>query len=77
MVRDYDDVLTAEALVALEALVPFDRKAVMAGRLARRSARARMKQRIDFLDPDAKIARTEISVAGCTRRTLRRSGDPC
>ena len=35
----------------------------MAGRLARRHERARTRQRIDFLDPDATIARTDISVA--------------
>ena len=65
VVRDYDDILTSDAIVALEVLVPFDdeRKAVMAGRLARRDERARTKQRIEFLDPEARIARTDLTVA--------------
>lgn len=60
----YADVYTPEALAALEALAPLDadRKAVMAARIARRAARARDKQRITFLDPQATIARTKIKV---------------
>src|SRR5438093_13721203 len=44
--RIYPDVLTAEVIVALEALAPFDadRKAVMAGPIARRAAGARDRQ---------------------------------
>jgi malate synthase len=65
VVRDYDDILTSDVIVALEMLVRFDdeRKAVMASRLARRDQRARSKQRITFLDPDARIARTDLTVA--------------
>src|SRR5437868_6376255 len=60
----YADVFTPEAVAALEALAGLDadRKALMAARLARRAARARDKQRIAFLDPEATIARTRIKV---------------
>src|SRR3989442_14300203 len=62
--NEYKDILTKEALAALDALAHFDadRKAVMAGRIERRSARARNHDRIAFLDPDATIARTRIKV---------------
>jgi malate synthase len=62
--NSYPDVFTAEAVAALEALAGFDvdRRAVMAGRIERRSARARNRERIGFLDPDAWIARTKIKV---------------
>jgi malate synthase len=60
----YPDVFTPEAIAALEALAGLDadRKAVMKGRVERRAARARNKQRIAFLDPQATIARTKIKV---------------
>src|SRR4051812_14868799 len=60
----YADVYTPEAVAALEALARFDaeRKAVMAARIERRAARARNRQRITFLDPQATIARTSIKV---------------
>jgi malate synthase len=60
----YPDVFTPEAVAALEALASLDadRKTVMKGRIARRAARARNKQRIAFLDPQATIARTKIKV---------------
>jgi malate synthase len=60
----YADVFTSEAVAALEALAGLDadRKAVMAARIARRAARARDKQRIAFLDPQANIGRTKIKV---------------
>jgi malate synthase len=60
----YADVFTPPALAALEALADFDavRKTVMATRIERRAARARNKQRIDFLDPHAIVARTKIKV---------------
>src|SRR2546425_2136661 len=62
--NDYRDVFTGEAVAALEALsgLDKDRKAVMAGRIERRAARARNKQRITFLDPEALIGRTNIKV---------------
>src|SRR5262249_32242303 len=60
----YADVFTPEAVAALEALAGLDadRKAVMAARIERRAARARNRQRIAFLDPQATIARTKIKV---------------
>lgn len=60
----YADILTPQAVTALEALADLDveRKAIMAARIARRTARARDKQRIQFLDPHATIARTTIKV---------------
>jgi malate synthase len=60
----YADVLTPEVLSALDALALFDedRKAVMTARIARRADRAKNRARITFLDPDATIARTSISV---------------
>jgi malate synthase len=58
--RTYQDVLTREALDALEALAPLDadRKAVMAARINRRLARARNRERITFPDPQSVIPRT-------------------
>jgi malate synthase len=60
----YADVLTPQAVAALEALAGFDadRKAVMASRIERRAARARNQQRIAFLDPQATIPRTNLKV---------------
>src|SRR5262245_5553373 len=60
----YADVFTPEAVAALNALAGLDadRKAVMAARIARRAARTRNKERIDFLSPQATIARTTIKV---------------
>src|SRR5437667_10190613 len=62
--NDYRDVFTPEAVAALEALAGLDadRKAVMAARIERRAARARNRQRIDFLDQAATIARTKLRV---------------
>ena len=62
--NEYPDVYTREALAALDVLAKFDdeRKAVMAARTSRRSARFRNKERIGFLDPSATIARTSIKV---------------
>ena len=62
--QTYPDVLTPEALRALEALAHFDaeRRTVMTARIARRAARARDRQRIAFLDPAATIARTNLTV---------------
>ena len=60
----YPDVYTPQALAAIEALAPFncDRLAVMDARIERRAARARARKRIEFLDPDALIPRTQIRV---------------
>src|SRR5437762_4139286 len=60
----YADVFTPQAVAALEALAGLDadRKMVMAARIERRAARARNKQRITFLDPQATTGRTTIKV---------------
>src|SRR5437660_884102 len=60
----YGDVFTPEAVAALDALAGLDadRKALMAARIERRAARAKNKQRIDFLDSQATMARTNIKV---------------
>ena len=61
---DYPDVLTPEARRLLDALIPLDRerKVEMAARIERRAARFRNRERIGFLDPNAKIPRTDILV---------------
>jgi malate synthase len=60
----YHDVLTVEARAALEALAPLDadRAAIMDERIERRAARARDRHPITFLDPDAHIPRTRMTV---------------
>ncbi len=60
----YPDVYTPAALRALEALAPLnrDRLEVMDRRIARRLARERGRQRIEFLDPMTFIPRTNIRV---------------
>jgi malate synthase len=61
----YDDVLTPDALAALEALAPLDdaRREVMAQRAARRRDRARNGLPITFPDPGGVIPGTLIRVA--------------
>jgi malate synthase len=60
----YVDVYTPPVLEALAVLAPFNRdiKDVMAARLERRRRRAQNRERINFLDPGAKIARTQLTV---------------
>jgi malate synthase len=60
----YPDVLTPDALDALQALAGFDadRQTIMEARIARRAARARDRRRIEFLDSDTTIPRAGISV---------------
>ena len=61
---EYPDILTPQVVDALHALAPLDddRTAIMAARIARRSARARQHERIGFLDADSEIRRTSIRV---------------
>jgi malate synthase len=54
-----------------------DRKAVLAARYERRAARARNKQRITFLDPQATIARTQIKVHDARAGAFLGSEIPC
>ena len=60
----FADVLTPAAIAALEHLAHFDRdrKNLMAARIERRHDRAVNRQRIAFLDPDARIGRTTLTV---------------
>ena len=60
----YQDVFTSATMAALEDVGVFDieRRAVMRRRTERRAARARERQRLTFLDPEAYIARTRIKV---------------
>jgi malate synthase len=60
----YSDVFTPEALSALAALAHFNSiiKEVMAARIDKRSERSANKTRIEFLDPDSYIPRTNIKV---------------
>jgi malate synthase len=62
---DYPDIFTPEVLLALEVLAPLnlDRRELMAARLTRRQARATQGERIGFLEPDALIPRTGMTVA--------------
>jgi malate synthase len=64
LLQAYPEVYTPAALGALEVLAPLnrDRRELMAARIARRLARARGRQRIAFLEPDALIPRTLIRV---------------
>src|ERR1043166_3965154 len=81
----YADVYTPEAVAALEALAGLDaeRKALMAARIASRTERARLGQRLTFLDPQSTIGRTRITVQDARAgrfigsdipRALRRQG---
>ena len=60
----YPDVFTPQAVDALHALAPLDadRTAIMEARIVRRTARARDRTRIAFLDPAATIPRTTLRV---------------
>ncbi|MGD2045913.1 MAG: malate synthase [Gemmatimonadota bacterium] len=62
--QSYADVYTKEALDAIVALAPLnaDVKAAMRARIDRRTARARDRERIAFLDPDAVIPGTDLTV---------------
>ncbi len=64
ILQHYPDVLTPEAIDALEALAGFNhkRRQIMHARIARRAARFKDGRRIDFLDPAAVIADTGITV---------------
>src|SRR5688572_24544651 len=62
--KSYPDVLTSEAMAALEALAHFDadRRALMTSRTQRSLARARDNKKIAFLDPKSVIGRTRVTV---------------
>ena len=60
----YADIFTPEAMALLADLAPFEvaRRGAMDARIKRRTQRARVKERIRFLDPDQVIPRTEMTV---------------
>jgi malate synthase len=60
----YPDVYSPEARATISALAPLekDRRSLMSARIQRRLQRAREHQRIEFLDPEARIGRTDIKV---------------
>ena len=60
----YKDIFTSEALSVLAALSPFNKeiKDAMTSRLKRRADRQRDRLRIQFLDPESNIPRTNIKV---------------
>ncbi len=60
----YPDVLTSQAVAAIEALAGFneDQRQLMSARTERRAKRFRDRTRIEFLDPDALIPRTSVRV---------------
>ncbi|WP_461083275.1 malate synthase [Spirosoma flavus] len=62
--ESYPDVYTPEALAALSALAPFNKriKEVMETRMQRRALRQQTQTRITFLDPDSVIPGTTIRV---------------
>jgi len=64
LLRTHGDVLTPPTLDALQSLAYLDaeRRELMASRIRRRADRARNRQPIDFLDPDAPISGTDIVV---------------
>jgi malate synthase len=64
LLQTHADVLTPEVRAALNALAPFDRHRheLMAARIARRTARARNREPITFLDPNATIGGRRIRV---------------
>jgi malate synthase len=64
LLASYPDVYTAAARAALAALAPLnrDRRRIMDERIARRRERALHGRRLDFLEPDALIPRTDLRV---------------
>jgi malate synthase len=63
--RAYPDIYTTEIKQALSTLsgLDADRKALMAARIRRRADRARNRERLAFLDPNALIPRTSLTVS--------------
>ena len=64
LTEQYSDVYTAEALAALSALAPLNKriKDVMAARMKRRATRRQQQTRITFLDPESLIPGTSLTV---------------
>ena len=64
LTEQYSDVYTAEALAALSALAPLNKriKDVMAARMERRATRRQQQTRITFLDPESLSPGTSLTV---------------
>ena len=74
--RAYPDIYTPAVKAALSALsgLDADRKRLMTARIQRRADRARKRERLNFLDPQAAIAGTSLTVAKA-RSGAFRGGD--
>lgn len=62
--EEYSDIFTSQVLTALHALSPFNKdiKKVMAQRIRLREVRSQNQEKIQFLDPESTIPRTDIIV---------------
>ncbi len=78
LLSTYRDVYTPEVLTALEALARFnrDQRELMAKRIQRRARRFRDHEKIQFLDADSLIPRTEIKVSDAREGRFRGSEIP-
>ena len=76
--RTYPDIYTPAVKAALSALSGLDaaRKTLMTARIRRRAHRARQRERITFLDPQAAIAGTSLTVADARRGGFRGADIP-
>src|SRR5262245_32448363 len=76
--EDYADVYTPAARDAMEALaaLDIDRRELMEARIRRRAERLRSGQRIQFLDADAFIPRTAITVRDAREGRFQGSAIP-
>jgi malate synthase len=74
----YSDIYTPDVKAALFALAPLDadRKDLMAARIRRRTDRARSRERLAFLDPNAVIPRTALTVGEARRGAFAGSEIP-
>ena len=63
--RQYEDILTPEAVAALQALAPLNarRRELMQARLDRRAARQRERTRIAFLEPGTRLGASDLTAA--------------
>jgi len=63
--RQYEDILTPEAVAALEALAPLNarRRELMQASLDRRAARQRERARITFLEPGTRLGGSDLTAA--------------
>ena len=78
LIKAYSEVYTSAALETLDVLAPLnnDRRELMSKRIALRLARARNRQRIEFLDSNSMIPRTCIRVQDARDGKFEGSGIP-